>query len=72
MKIPDKIKNLFCNHPTTAGETYFQHMSFALRAGFRMILAGCCCVIHAIFPFLFSKTAGNTIASLHEKMKKRN
>ena len=66
-----RIKNLFCDHPIAIGETYLQHLHFAFEVGFRMITAGCCCIIHSIFPFLFTTTASRTIAFLQEKLQTR-
>ena len=43
------------NHLDQVEETYFQHLKFALWAGFILTLLGIVSIIHAIFPFLFSR-----------------
>lgn len=41
-------------------------MRFALIFGFKMILGGLACIIHAIFPFLFQKTGSAVLVDLME------
>jgi len=54
-----KIKKLFTDHPSSVGETYFEHLVCAAGYGFRMIFAGFACLMHSIFPFLFLTTASD-------------
>jgi hypothetical protein len=54
------MNNFFTSHPHKVGETYFQHFRFAFAFGFKMLIGGLACIMHAIFPFLFQKT-GSTI-----------
>jgi len=63
--------NIFTAHPHRIGETYLQHMRFALKFGSKMILGGCACLIHAIFPFLFQTTGSRMIQYLQENFSKR-
>jgi hypothetical protein len=51
--------------------TWAEHGSGAVAIGARMIAAGAACIVHAIFPGLFTETAGRTIVSLHDHMVKR-
>ncbi len=53
------MKNIFTEHPNSLGETYLQHMKFALVLGFNMIMGSLTLLIHGIFPFLFIKTGSN-------------
>jgi Family of unknown function (DUF6356) len=62
------IKTLFTEHPATVGETYTQHCGHALGFGWRMVLAGCACMVHAIVPALFVRTGSETVATLHDRM----
>lgn len=55
------MKNIFTQHPHSIGETYFQHMFFALRFSGGMFLCSVACLLHAFFPFIFQKTASNYI-----------
>jgi hypothetical protein len=59
---------LFTSHPSTVGETYFEHLESASHFGSRMIAAGFACLLHGIFPFLFVTTGSKTIRHLHETM----
>jgi hypothetical protein len=49
--------NPFTAHPASVGESYLQHLRFALRFGARMTAGGLAAVVHAVFPFCFVTTA---------------
>jgi hypothetical protein len=68
MEVPMSPKELFTAHPRSVGETYGQHFMAALGFGTTMIVAGCACVLHGVFPFLFVKTGSNTVRHLHGTM----
>jgi hypothetical protein len=53
------MKNIFLKHPESVGETYFEHMKFAILFSFKMFIGGTACFIHSIFPFVFQKTGSN-------------
>lgn len=55
-------------HLEEIGESYFQHMGFAFSFSRRMIGAGFCCFIHALFPNTFRKTGSSCIAVLYDEM----
>jgi len=63
-----KLTSLFCDHPATVGENYFQHMAHSLSYAGRLFLGALACVVHAIFPFLCVKTGSNTIRTLNGRM----
>ncbi len=63
--------NPFTGHLQEVGESYGQHMAHAGRFGFRMIGGGVACLVHAIFPFLFTNTGSRIIRDLHSGMTKR-
>lgn len=63
-----QVQNPFTEHPHTVGETYAEHMHSATYFGSRMIGAGFCCLVHGIFPFLFTKTGSKTVTHLHTVM----
>lgn len=44
------------NHLTQVEESYFEHFRFAFWAGSVLIILGIVSIIHAIFPFIFSRT----------------
>ena len=58
--------NVFTAHPASVGETYFQHLRFALRFGTRMTLGGIAALVHALLPFCFVTTAGRISDELVE------
>ena len=62
------MKSLFVEHPNSVGESYLMHMFQASRFAVRLLLAGLVCLIHAVLPFLFVKTASGTIAELYDRM----
>ena len=51
------MRNPFTAHPHSVGETYPEHFRFALAYGWRMTRGGIAALLHAVFPFLFEKTA---------------
>ncbi|OGT31807.1 MAG: hypothetical protein A3E87_02405 [Gammaproteobacteria bacterium RIFCSPHIGHO2_12_FULL_35_23] len=58
------MRNLFTDHPHSVGETYFQHLYFAVVFSRKLIVAGIACAIHAIFPFVFKTIASKTVAEI--------
>jgi hypothetical protein len=52
------------NHLLAAGESYLQHMRFALTVGFVTLGAGLACVIHALVPALCERTCSRTLGQL--------
>ena len=58
----------FTEHPAAVGETYLEHMAMALIFAVPMMLGALACLVHAIFPFLFVRSASSTIATLHDRM----
>ena len=62
---------LFRRHPTTVGETYWQHLRFAARTGGAMVAGGSACVIHGVLPFLFVTVGSRTIRRLAHRIERR-
>ncbi|MEM8852183.1 MAG: DUF6356 family protein [Pseudomonadota bacterium] len=62
------LNRLFTEHPRTVNETYFEHMGVATSFGVRMLGASLACLVHGIFPFLFTKTGSRTITELYTEM----
>ena len=65
---PDMIKNLFTEHPSSVGESYFQHMGVAFSFTLSLAYATFACLVHAFLPFLFVKTGSHKITELHDRM----
>jgi Family of unknown function (DUF6356) len=66
-----RLKSLFVAHPDALGESYLQHLGHAMGYAGRMFAAGLCALTHAIFPFLFEKTASNLIKQMYAEMTSR-
>lgn len=62
---------LFTDHPRSIGETYGQHARTALSFGARMVVGGLACMVHAVVPGVFVKTASRTVVQLDAEMRGR-
>ncbi len=58
----------FTDHPASVGESYLEHLKTSSGFGLRMIAGGIACFIHAIFPFLCTRTGSQQVCTLHERM----
>ncbi len=65
------IDRYFLSHPRSVGESYPEHAATAFGFGVRMIGGGIACMIHGVFPSLFTRTGSNTVKSLYGTMKAR-
>ena len=65
------IAKLFTDHPRAIGETYSQHARTAFSFGWRMTVGGLACMVHAIVPGIFVKTASRTVVQLDAEMRGR-
>ena len=65
------LTRIMVDHPNSVGETYFQHMRFALRFSGMLFAAGFCALVHAVLPFCFEKTASNIIRRLYARIENR-
>ena len=61
------MTNLFTAHPASVGQTYAEHLAFALAFGLRMVLGGLAAIVHAAFPFVFITTASRTVDELNAR-----
>ncbi len=52
------MPNPFTAHPASVGQTYGQHLRFALTFGARMTLGGLAASLHGLFPFLIVAATG--------------
>ncbi len=59
---------LFTDHPKSVGETYLQHLAMAASFALRLLTGSICCLLHALFPFLFAGTASRIISELNDRM----
>jgi hypothetical protein len=65
------IDRIFLSHPRSVGESYGEHAATAARFGITMIVGGAACVVHAVLPFLFARTASDAVKRLYAQMKAR-
>ena len=61
----------FKSHPESVGETYWTHMLFAFRFGFKMIGVGLCAFVHGLIPPLFCSTGSDFIKRMHTDLMNR-
>lgn len=65
------FNRLFMDHPRDVGESYGEHFATAAGFGVRMVVGGLACIVHALIPALFVRTASDTVKSLYATMKAR-
>ena len=66
------LDRLLLEHPREIGETYAEHAGHALFIGLKMIVAGVACLVHALLPGLFIRTASNTVDDIQKLMTRRS
>lgn len=59
-------------HLDEVNVTYWQHLRFAFRIGFVMILAGILTMIHAVFPNFMPTVATDFARHLNEILNERD
>ena len=60
------MKNIFTEHPNSVGESYTEHMFFAILIGIKLILWGIAAIVHALFPFVLKTFVSSNIKKLHD------
>jgi hypothetical protein len=63
--------NAFTEHPRSVGESYWQHMGASLRFAATMLAGAAAALVHAVFPFLCTKTSSRLVTRLHARMARR-
>lgn len=63
--------NPFTQHPAAAGESYWQHMGVALWFAGRFFVAALAALVHALFPFLCTRTGSTILRELHQRVESR-
>jgi hypothetical protein len=59
------FRRLFVDHPRSLGESYWEHQTRALSFGSQLVAAGAACMIHALIPAAFARTASDAVRRLH-------
>lgn len=65
------IDRLLRAHPRTVGETYREHAGIAGRFGATMVAGGLRCLIHAVVPAVFERSASDCVAKLNGELDRR-
>ena len=65
------MTNVFTKHPKEVGETYLQHMWASFRYSLTFLLLVFVAMVHAILPFVFTKTASCIIQEMSDHIKER-
>jgi Family of unknown function (DUF6356) len=58
----------FTEHPASVNESYLKHMGVAGGFGWAMLKGAGACFVHALLPFLFTRTGSGIITELHGRM----
>jgi hypothetical protein len=62
------MKVSFSEHPASVGESYTTHFRHAAGFSFSMLRGSLACMVHAVFPFLCTKTGSGIVAQLNMQM----
>jgi hypothetical protein len=65
------IDRIFLSHPRSVGESYSEHAATAARFGATMVVGGVACLIHAVLPALFPRSASDRVKRLYAQMVSR-
>jgi hypothetical protein len=65
------IDRVFLDHPRRVGESYGEHAAVAARFGATLVVAGLACLVHAVIPSVFTRTASDTVRRLHARLSAR-
>lgn len=65
------IDRIFLSHPRSIGESYGEHAAIAARFGATMMLGGAACILHALIPAMFPRTASDRVKKLYAQMVAR-
>ena len=66
-----KKGSFLTEHLRAIDKSYFEHLKDALYYGFRLLIGGIGAIFHAIFPFILTSIASDTINDLHKMNTKR-
>ena len=65
------LDRLLFAHPRTVGESYLEHFGIAGRFGATMVAGGLKCLVHALLPALFERSASDCVARLNGELTRR-
>ncbi len=62
---------LLHTHPRSVGESYAEHAGIASRFGATMVAGGLKCLVHAVLPAVFERSASDCVAKLNGELTRR-
>lgn len=65
------LKAMFCEHPAKVGESYTEHMIFALGFSLRLFRAAGAALVHGIVPCLHQTTASSEVLAMNDEIRAR-
>ena len=65
------IRKYFTEHPNSVGESYVEHMGFALSFCGVLFFAALAALVHAFIPALCERTASDKIKLLYSRINNR-
>ena len=65
------VSKLFMAHPAAVGESYFEHMTFALRFSGRLFRAGFAAFAHGFVPAVCETTASEAVFAMSDEIRTR-
>lgn len=66
-----RVRDAFLGHPRSVGQGYGGHALTAGAFGVTLIGVGLACLVHAVLPMLFVRTASIHVERLHRRMTHR-
>ena len=61
-----KKESFLTEHLRMIDKSYFEHLKGGFYFGYRLIVGGVGAIIHAIFPFILTTIASDTVNDLHK------
>ena len=65
------MSKLFTTHPEAVGESYFEHMVFALKFSSRLFRAAFAAFAHGFVPGICETTASSAILAMNDEIRAR-
>lgn len=62
------LQRAFLDHPESVNESYGEHLSVAWGFALQLLGAALMCFVHGLLPCLFTASASQRIAKLHDSM----
>lgn len=65
------MSKLFTEHPEAVGESYFEHMAFALKFSGRLFRAALAAFAHGFVPGVCETTASTAVLEMNDEIRAR-